>query len=247
MVLNAGIDDLAAEGPLTGPDEHLSRSGSGGERFPQHPGKAIATVLALGAAYALLQGPPDRVLVDHELRMASANVFGNPNPTVTDAEHDLAHSVDLAATGCHNTPGRTGAMLNRVLAKLPDRHQDSVPNNGNIIEVVDQRLKQAVGEPVYLGQLDQACRPKDHLGVVLAKRSIDAVDGFPQAEGTEIAACRFLERLLDFNAPSGLLLPLDPERQPHREERMQADQVAGVQSDLIRVPRRATFGSNAAS
>jgi hypothetical protein len=31
-----------------------------------------------------------------------------------------------------------------------------------------------------------------------------------------------------------LPLPLYPERKPHREKRMQADQVAGVQNHLIR-------------
>jgi hypothetical protein len=30
-----------------------------------------------------------------------------------------------------------------------------------------------------------------------------------------------------------LPLPLDPERQPHRKERMQANQAAGIQGDLI--------------
>lgn len=82
MVLDASIDDLAAEGPLTGPNEHLGRRGSRRKSFLQHSGKAVSPVGSPGAAHAFLQGLADRMLIDHELRVTSANVLGNPDPIV---------------------------------------------------------------------------------------------------------------------------------------------------------------------
>ena len=180
------------------------------------------------------KGLSDRVLVNHELGMASANVLGNPDPAVADAEHDLTHPVDLPAAGRDNAAGIAGAMLHRVLAKLADRHQDRIPDDGDIIELIDQRLQQLVGKLIDLGQLAQAGRPDDDIAVVLDKRLIDATDVLLQAKGAKASARRLITWLLDFDAAPGLPLPLHPERKSHREKRMQADQIAGVQNHLIR-------------
>ncbi len=186
------------------------------------------------AAHAFLQSLADRMLVDHEVGVISANVLGDPNPAIADAEHDSAQPIDLATTCGHNAAGIACAVLHRVLAKLADRHQNRVPNDSNIIEVVDQRLQQRVGELIDLGQLVQASRPDDHFGVVLDKRLANAADVTPQAKGTKASARLPVLGLLDFDATLALLLAFQPERKPHREEGMQARQVASIQNHLVR-------------
>ncbi len=174
------------------------------------------------------------MLVEYQLRMGSANVLGNPDPVVAYAEPDLTHSVDIATTGRNNATGIARAVLDRVLAKLADCHEDRVADNRNIIELVDQRLQQPVGQAIDFGQLNQARRSNDHLSVVLHKCSVDPADVLSQAKGPKAPSRRLVKRLVDLNAASSLTLLLDPERQPYRKERTQANQAAGVQSDLIR-------------
>jgi hypothetical protein len=161
------------------------------------PGEAIATIIPLGPAYPFLQRLADCVLVNHKLGVAFANVLGDPDPLIADAEHDLAQSVSLSSTGCDNTPRRADAVLNRVLTELADRHQDRIADDGDIIELVDQGLQQPVGEAIDFGQLDQARRSKDHLDVAAGKCFIDAADALPQAEGPKIPARRLIKRLFD--------------------------------------------------
>ena len=189
------------------------------------------------SAHAFLQGLPDRVLIDHEIRMSSANVRGNPDPIVADAQHDLAHPIDLSATGRHNAAGIAGSVLHGVLTKLVDRHQNRVSDNCNIIEMVDQRLRQLVSKLVDLGQLAQAGRPDDHLGVILDKRFTNVPDVLPQAKGAKDSARRLISGLLDFDSAPNVPPALHPKRKSHRKERMQTDQVANVQNHLIRTPK----------
>lgn len=174
------------------------------------------------------------MLVNHELGMASANVLGNPDPIVPDAEHDLPHPVNVPAADRHNAAGIAGAMLHRVLAKLADRHKDRIPDDGHIVEMIDQRLQQPVGKLIDLSQLAQAGGPDDHIGGILDKRVLDPADVLLQAKGTKASARSLVLGLLDFNAAPGLPLALRPERKPHRKERVQADQSAGVQNHIIR-------------
>ena len=191
----------------------------------------------LGSADALLQGLPDRVLINHEIGMSSANVRGNPDPIVADAEHDPAQSIGLTAAGRHNAAGIAGSVLHRVLAKLADRHQDRVPDNRDIIEVVDQRLQQPVGKLIDFGQLAQTGRPDDHVRVVLDKRLTNVADVLPQAKGAEDSTRHLISGLPDFDAASSLPLAFRPQRKPHRKERMQTDQIAGIQHYLFCIPK----------
>src|SRR3977135_2514763 len=92
------------------------------------------------ATNTFLQGLADRMLIDHEVGVLPANVLGNPDPAVADAEHHVAHLVDLPAAGGHNAASIAGTVLHRVLTKLADRHQDRIPDDRDIIELVDQRL-----------------------------------------------------------------------------------------------------------
>lgn len=191
----------------------------------------------LGSADALLQGLPDRVLINHEIGMSSANVLGNPDPVVADAEHDLTQPIDLSSTGRHDAAGIAGSVLHRVLAKLADRHQYRVPDNRDIIEMVDQRLQQPVGKLIDLGQLAQTGRPDDHLGVILDKRFTNVADVLPQAKGTKDSARRLISGLPDSDAASSLPLAFRPQRQPHRKEGMQANQIAGIQRYPLWTPK----------
>ena len=84
------------------------------------------------------------MLIDHQLGVAPTDVRGNPDPAVADAKHDSGHPIGLTATSRHDASGGTGAVLDRVLTELTDRHQDRVPNDGDIIEVVDQGVQQSV-------------------------------------------------------------------------------------------------------
>src|SRR4029077_6784225 len=112
-------------------------------------------------------------------------------------------------------------------------HQNRIPDDGDIIELIDQRLQQLVGKLIDLGQLGQAGRPDDDIAV-LDLRLIDATDVLLQAKGAKASARRLVLWLLDFDAALGLPLALHPERKSHCEKRMQADQIAGVQNQLTR-------------
>lgn len=234
MVLDASIDDLASKGSLARSDEHLSRRSGRGKGLLENPGEAVAPIRPLGAAHALLQGLPDRVLVNHELGVTSANVLGNPDPAVTDTEHDPAQPIGLPAAGRYNAAGVTGAVLHCVLAKLADRHQHRVPDNGDIIEMIDQRLQQPVRKRIDLGQLTQAGRSDDYSGVILDKRLVNTANVLAQTKGAKALARRFILGLLDFDVTPSLPMPLYPECKPHDAKRMQAHQVADVQNHLIR-------------
>ena len=114
------------------------------------------------------------MLVDHKLGVASANVLGNPNPAIANAEHDPAQPISLPAADRDNASCGADAVLNPVLTELADRHQDGIPDDGDIIELVDQRLQQPVGESIDFGQLDQARRSNDHLCLASSEGFVDA-------------------------------------------------------------------------
>jgi hypothetical protein len=234
VILDASIDDLASESPLTGPDEHLSRRSSRRKSFPEHPGEPVSTIRPLGAAHAFLQGSANRVLVDHELGMTSANVLGYSDPVVADTEHDLAQPIGLSTAGRHNAAGIAGPMLHRVLAKLADCHQDRISDDRDIIEMIDQRLQQSVGKLIDVSELAQPGRSHDDIGVALDKRFVNATNVVVQAKSAKTSAGRVVLRLLHLDTAPGLPLPPHPERKPRGEEGMQAHQATSIQNHLVR-------------
>lgn len=156
VVIEACIDDASPKGPSTRSEDHLRGGRRRDQGFPKNPVKAISTVsLSFGAADSFLQRSSDGVMVDDVVGLGPPYVIRDTDAQVADTEGDFPYAVRLSAGHRDKASGWTRTMLDRVLAKLAECHQDSVLNNCDIGEVIDQGLDQQVGEQVHLGELLQ--------------------------------------------------------------------------------------------
>ena len=185
MILDTGIDDLPAECSFPGANKHLSGRGRGGKRLFQHPGEAVASISALSSADSLRKGLPDCMLVHHKLWVSPTNMTWDADTAVSNAQHDLGNPIDLSAAGSDDAACRVGPMLDRVLAKLANRHQDRIADNRGVVEMINQRLKHCVGEQIDLRQLGEPGWSNDDLGVIFDKGVGNAADGLSEAKGAE--------------------------------------------------------------
>ena len=124
-------------------------------------------------------------------------------------------------------------MLDGVLAKLADRHQDRIPDNCRIIEVVDKRLDHRVGEEVNFRQLHEPGRSNDHVGIVLGEGFANPTDRTPKAKRSKEATRRLVAWLFDGNPSSAVFLAIDPKGEPDGKQRVQSAQAACVQNNLV--------------
>jgi hypothetical protein len=106
-------------------------------------------------------------------------------------------------------------MLDGVLAKLADGHQDRITDDRSIIEMLNQRLDHRVRKKVHFGQSREPGRSNDYRGVVLNEGRCDAADLLAEAEGLKEPAGRIIVRLSDRYPRTARFQAVKPEGEPH--------------------------------
>ena len=172
------------------------------------------------------------MLVHHKLWMSTTDMARDADATVSYAHHDPAHPIDLSATGRHDAARRVGPMLDCVLAKLANRHQDRVADDRGVVEVVNEGLQHRVSQEIDLRQLDEPSRSNNDLGVILGKGVGNAADGLSEAKGTKQSLRRSIAWLHKGNTAPRRLLPVDPQCKPGRKQGVEAVQIGRIQSNI---------------
>ncbi len=123
-------------------------------------------------------------------------------------------------------------MLNRVLAKLANRHQNRVADDRGIVEVVNERLQHRVSQEIDLRQLDEPSRSNNDLGVILGQGVDNAADWLSEAKGTKQSPRRSIAWLHEGNTAPRLLLPINPQCKPGSKQGVEAIQIARIQNNV---------------